>query len=135
VTKPDTTAEYGKYLAYSVTNCNGCHTRRGPSGDFSGKAFAGGQTKEMKTGTYTVSNLTPDSATGRIYHWSQQTFINRFRAKRIYPDDFMPWEAYQQMSDNDLEAIYNFLHTLEPVQNKIEQTYIPTANTNLSRTE
>jgi hypothetical protein len=91
--------------------------------------------KEMKTGTYTVSNLTPDSATGRIYHWSQQAFINRFRAKRIYPDDFMPWEAFSKMSDNDLKAIYNFLHTLKPVQNKIEQTYIPTANTNLSRTE
>lgn len=128
VTRPDTTAEYGKYLAYSVTNCNGCHTDRGPTGDFSDKAFAGGDKKEMKNGTFVVPNLTPDPATGRIYGWSQQTFINRFRIKRIYPDDFMPWEAFSQMSDNDLKAIYNFLHTLEPVSNKVESTYIPLAH-------
>jgi hypothetical protein len=127
VAKPDTTAEYGKYLAYSVTNCNGCHTDRGPAGDFSDKAFAGGHKKEMKNGTFVTPNLTPDPATGRIYGWSQQTFINRFRMKRIYPDDFMPWEAFSQMSDNDLKAIYNFLHTLEPVSNKVESTYIPFA--------
>jgi mono/diheme cytochrome c family protein len=127
VTRPDTTAEYGKYLAYSVTNCNGCHTQRSPTGDFSDKAFAGGHKKEMQNGTFVTPNLTPDPGTGRIYNWSQQAFINRFRMKRTYPDDFMPWEAFGQMSDNDLKAIYNFLHTLEPVQNKVESTYIPLA--------
>lgn len=127
VTKPDTTAEYGKYLAYSVTNCNGCHTQRSPTGDFSDKAFAGGHKKEMQNGTFVTPNLTPDPGTGRIYGWSQQAFINRFRMKRTYPDDFMPWEAFGQMSDNDLKAIYNFLHTLEPVSNKVESTYIPLA--------
>ncbi|QHT68608.1 cytochrome c [Rhodocytophaga rosea] len=125
--KPDTTAGYGKYLAYTVTNCNGCHTERGPAGEFVGEPFAGGHKRELQTGTFVVPNLTPDPQTGRIYHWNQQTFINRFRMGKVYQEDFMPWRAYQQMNDNDLKAIYNFLQTLKPVTNKIEQTYIPLA--------
>jgi mono/diheme cytochrome c family protein len=126
-TTPDTSARYGKYLAHSVTNCNGCHTQRGPTGEFTGKPFAGGHKKELPTATFVVPNLTPDPKTGRIVHWNQQAFINRFRAGKVYPEEFMPWEAYQQMSDNDLKAIYNFLQTLEPVQNKVEATYTPVA--------
>jgi mono/diheme cytochrome c family protein len=126
-TKPDTTALYGKYLAYSVTNCNGCHTRRGPTGEFIGKPFAGGAQKEVEGATFTVPNLTPDPQTGRIYKWSQRAFINRFRAGKIYPEEFMPWDAYKQMSDNDLKAIYKFLQTLEPVHNKVDQTYLSIA--------
>jgi hypothetical protein len=46
----------------------------------------------------------------------------------VYPEEFMPWKAYQHMSDNDLKAIYNFLQTLEPVENQIEATYTPLAD-------
>jgi mono/diheme cytochrome c family protein len=123
--KPDTTAGYGKYLAYSVANCNGCHTERGMTGEYIGKPFAGGNKKDVHTATFVVPNLTPDPETGRIYHWSQQAFINRFRAGKVYPEEHMPWPAYQHMSDNDLKAIYNFLRTLEPAHNKVEATYIP----------
>jgi hypothetical protein len=28
----------------------------------------------------------------------------------------MPWRSFQYMNDNDLKAIYNFLHTLKPVK-------------------
>jgi mono/diheme cytochrome c family protein len=122
---PDTTAEYGKYLAYSVTNCNGCHTQRGPGGEYIGKPFAGGTKKDVQTATFVVPNLTPDPKTGRIYQWSQQAFINRFRAGKVYKEEYMPWDAYRHMNDNDLKAIYNFLQTLEPVENKIKATYIP----------
>lgn len=126
-TKSDTSAAYGKYLAYSVTNCNGCHTQRGPTGEYTGKPFAGGTKEKVGKATFIVPNLTPHPETGRIYHWSQQAFINRFRAGNAYPEEFMPWRAYQQMNDNDLKAIYNFLKTLEPVSNKVETTYIPIA--------
>ena len=125
VTEPDTTAEYGKYLVYSVTSCNGCHTERGPTGEFIGMPFAGGGSKEMARGTFVAPNLTPDPETGRIYYWKEQDFINRFRAGKIYQEEFMPWESYSLLSDNDLKAIYKFLRTLEPVPNKIEATFIP----------
>jgi mono/diheme cytochrome c family protein len=55
---------YGKYLAYSVANCNGCHTERGPSGEYIGKPFAGGNKKDLETATFVVPNspLTPRPA-------------------------------------------------------------------------
>ncbi|PKA03680.1 c-type cytochrome, partial [Leptospira ellisii] len=39
---PAATAEYGEYLAGSVTNCNGCHTKRNMIGEFIGEPYAGG---------------------------------------------------------------------------------------------
>ena len=35
--KKDTTAAYGKYLAMSVAECNGCHTERNLAGEFTGE--------------------------------------------------------------------------------------------------
>jgi mono/diheme cytochrome c family protein len=41
--KRDSTVEYGKYLATSVANCNGCHTPGNMmTGAFTGEMFAGG---------------------------------------------------------------------------------------------
>ena len=40
---PARSAEYGRYLAHTVANCHGCHTRRSRlTGAFVGPAFAGG---------------------------------------------------------------------------------------------
>ena len=123
--QPDTTAEYGKYLAYNVTNCNGCHTKRGSTGDFVGEPFAGGSSWKHNDATYASANLTPDDSTGRISKWSQNAFIQRFRAGRALPNSPMPWEAYQILSDNDLKALYKFLRQLPSVHNDVK-TYSPT---------
>src|ERR1051326_2795109 len=41
--KPDTTVEYGKYLAESVANCRGCHTERDlKTGAYIGPFYGGG---------------------------------------------------------------------------------------------
>jgi mono/diheme cytochrome c family protein len=117
--KPDTTAEYGEYLAYHVMNCNGCHTNRSATGAFIGEPFSGGHSWELEDGTYTAANLTPDDSTGRIAKWSQETFIQRFRAGRILENSPMPWDAYQILSDSDLTAIYQFLAQLKPVPNDV----------------
>ena len=124
--RPDTTAEYGKYLAYNVTNCNGCHTKRGSTGEFVGEPFAGGSSWKHDDATYTSANLTPDDSTGRISKWSQNAFIQRFRAGRALPSSPMPWEAYEILSDNDLKALYKFLRQLPPVHSDVK-TYSPIA--------
>ena len=115
------TVEYGKYLANSVANCRGCHTNRDlMTGEFTGEDFSGGFKMDIpgKPGMFVVSrNLTPDQSTGHIYNWSEQQFINRFRAGKLIPDSPMPWEPFQQLSDNDLRAIYKYLHTIKPVKN------------------
>ena len=124
--KPDTTAEYGKYLAYNVMNCNGCHTNRNSVGEFIGEPFAGGHSWELQDATYTSANLTHDDSTGRISHWNQDIFIQRFRVGRVLEHSPMPWDAYRSMSDFDLTALYKFLHQLPPVHNEVI-TYSPKA--------
>lgn len=119
----DSTAEYGKYLAVSVANCRGCHTNRDlMSGAFTGPDFAGGLAFDMETdsGTFKLvtPNLTPDP-TSRIYGWTQQQFINRFRKGQLQPGTHMPWGPFSRMSEDELKAIYKFLQTVKPVENKV----------------
>jgi mono/diheme cytochrome c family protein len=123
--KRDTTAVYGKYLANSVANCRGCHTNRDlMTGAFIGEDYAGGLKFEVPTdsGVYslTTPNLTPDPTTGRIRDWSLQQFIGRFRQGTIIQQSHMPWGPFSRMSDDDLKAVYNYLHTLKPVHNEVK---------------
>lgn len=122
---PDTTAEYGKYFAYTVGQCNSCHTRRDKLGRFVGEPFAGGFEWDLPDAKYTSPNLTPDDTTGRIAHWSEDVFIQRFRAGRVLEGSPMPWEGYQSISDRDLKALYKFFNSLEPVKSDNRVTYAP----------
>ena len=121
--KRDTSAAYGKYLAASVANCKGCHTKRDlMTGAFLGEDYAGGM--EMESGVdpdkyyFITPNLTPDSS-GRLFGWSQEMFIKRFRMGKLQPGTHMPWGSFSRMSDDELKAIYNYLMSLKPVRNYI----------------
>lgn len=38
----------------------------------------------------------------------------------------MPWGSYSRMHDDDLKALYSYLHSLEAAEHKIEKTvYTP----------
>lgn len=113
--KEDTTATYGKHLVMAVANCNECHTKRNSIGDYVGKPLAGG-TKFEEEGKPTLisPNLTPHPS-GRIYGWTKEAFIQRFRMGKLIPYSHMPWESFGRMTDTELKAIYNYLMTLEPV--------------------
>jgi mono/diheme cytochrome c family protein len=113
VVHPDTTAAYGKYLVQSVGNCSGCHTKRDISGAYTGELLAGGN----QIGENITPNLTPDSS-GRIFGWSQQQFINRFRSGKLIASSEMPWNSFKRMTDDELKAIYKYLHTVKPVRTK-----------------
>lgn len=124
--KVDSTSEYGKYLANSVANCVGCHTNRDlKTGKFIGKPFAGGfqfEPDAFSEGmTFVSPNLTPDVKTGIMAEWDENMFIKRFRSGRLYKGSPMPWGSFGRMTDTDLKALYRYLHTLDPVENKIEK--------------
>ena len=126
--KKDTSAAYGKYLATSVANCSGCHTPRDMmTGAFTGELFSGGLQMESSVEPdkyyFITPNLTPDS-TGRLFGWSQEMFVKRFRQGKIYPGTHMPWGPFSRMSDDELKAIYNYLQSLKPVKNHIPQTRV-----------
>lgn len=113
--QPDSTAAYGKYLVYNVGNCNGCHTQRTLSGEYTGEPLAGGN--EMPNGMITP-NLTTDSSS-RIFSWTELDFINRFRAGKLIPQSEMPWNSFKRMDDVELKAIYKFLKTVKPAKTKM----------------
>ncbi|MBE7173929.1 MAG: c-type cytochrome [Williamsia sp.] len=111
VVKPDTTAAYGKYLVMNVANCGGCHTQRSVAGEYTGKFLAGGNPMDGLV----PPNLTPDSSS-RIFGWSEQIFINRFRMGKLIPASHMPWNTFKRMERTELKAIYKYLQTVEPVR-------------------
>ncbi|MBL7965198.1 MAG: c-type cytochrome [Flavobacteriales bacterium] len=115
--RPDTTVEYGAYLANSVANCDGCHTARDlVTGAYVGPRFAGWQGMEgMRGDYYNTPNLTPDPTTGHMAEWTFETFQKRFRAGPAYETSPMPWVNFARFSDEDLKAIWAYLQTLPPV--------------------
>ena len=112
--------ERGRYMANGLASCVGCHTERSMvSGAFTGPAFAGGgpmEDHEDPKQEFVPPNLTPDSATGRITSWTEETFVARFRSPGVYAGSPMPWSFFNRSSDEDLKSIYRYLKSLAPVQ-------------------
>jgi mono/diheme cytochrome c family protein len=117
------TRERGEYLARNVANCVACHTERDSVSFAPVKPeFAGGNEMEPgdREGTdkavwFRTPNLTParDSALSKFP--DRATFIARFqRGGRQYAGSPMPWECFARMNEQDLGALYEFLHSLAP---------------------
>lgn len=113
---PDTSVTYGRYLTMNIANCNECHTKRDATGNFIGEPLAGGTPfiEEGKT-TLTPPNLTPDSSS-RIFGWTREIFIQRFRRGKLIEHSHMPWTAYGRMTDDELTAIYKYIRSVKPVK-------------------
>ena len=128
----EATAEYGRYLAYAVANCRGCHTNRDmKTGEYIGIDYSGGLVfaDNLTNGwQFTTPNLTNDPETGIIYQWSEEQFVQRMRSGRIYDYSPMPWAAFASMDEVELKAIYRYLKSLDPVANKIDATAIAPAS-------
>ena len=127
----DSTVAYGKYLANNVANCVGCHTERDlKTGEFTGAPFAGGllmPDEGLSDGFgFVTPNITPHQGTGHMVEWDEKEFIKRFRGGRVYKGTPMPWGSFGRMTDLELKAIYRYLKSLDPVENKIEKVvYAP----------
>jgi mono/diheme cytochrome c family protein len=118
---------YGKYLTTAAA-CADCHTKM-VEGKLVGKPFAGGFEFAFPDGRILQSaNITPHE-TG-IGLWSREQFIQRFKAYN--PESYtphkvgneelqtvMPWLMYAGMDEYDLGAIFEYLKTLTPVNNKV----------------
>ena len=115
--EPTPTAEYGAYIANTVANCGGCHTRRNMrTGAAIGVAFAGGTTIEshrVPGQTFLTPNLTPDPKTGHLSAWSEEVFVARFK-NAVPTASPMPWGEFRNLTENDLRALYRYLRSLPP---------------------
>jgi hypothetical protein len=117
------TRERGEYLARSVGNCGGCHTRHDPmTFAKTGPEFAGGTEMEPATRPgadpdiwFRTPNLTP-AVDGVLHKFpDRETFIARFQHGGLhYEGSPMPWEAFSRISSNDLGALYEYFRSLPP---------------------
>jgi len=103
--------ERGRLVA-AAGDCIVCHTAPG------GIDNAGGRPLETPFGTVYTTNITPDRETG-IGAWSYAAFERAMRegihrdGRRLYPA--FPYTAFAKMSDADMQALYAYLMTREPV--------------------
>jgi cytochrome c553 len=92
------TVEYGSYLM-SITLCRMCH----------GPDLTGGP--PLEEGMPPGPDITPD---GQLSDVSEQAFINLFRTRGTTESEFMPWDGYAKMTDDELKALWMYLHSLPP---------------------
>lgn len=127
---PENPIAYGKYLT-TIAGCADCHTPQNRGVAIEEMFMAGGFEYKMPFGTIRSSNITPHTETG-IGNWNQEMFVQRFKQYDIPNDSLsdiaadkfntvMPWKMYSGMTEEDLKAIYAYLQTIEPVENKVRK--------------
>lgn len=126
----------GSYLVNAVGGCNDCHTWRvidaqagtGSNYEDKGDPFAG-QAEKIYTegylgggrpfGPFASRNITPD-ANGRVadgFATFQKIIRHGFDTEGITPVlQVMPWPVYRNMSEHDLQAIYEYLTSIPCVE-------------------
>lgn len=130
------TIERGKYLANYVANCVGCHTPRDlQTFEPIGPDFSGGMEFEPIPEAYKEmgvdpdlwirsQNITPDPSGVLSRFKNVDEWIARFRQGRLILPSPMPWTSFKRISDEDLEAIWLYLNSLDPVEHDVgEITY------------
>jgi mono/diheme cytochrome c family protein len=115
----------GAWLA-AIGNCNTCHTAS------NGRTFAGGRPLPTPFGTIYATNITPDRETG-IGSWSPSDFLRAMHqgvdrdGRELYPA--FPYDHFTHVTDEDVNAIYAFLMTRDPVRTKTpaNRIFVPRA--------
>jgi Cytochrome c len=110
---------YGKYLA-TLGGCLSCH----------GENLAAGTVFVFPPYRVFAANISPDRETG-VGKWTEKDFLDKFASYRDYlangspkvsADSFttMPWLGFAQLEEEDLKAIYAYLHSVPAVKKSIE---------------
>lgn len=118
----------GEYLGLG---CKFCHSPSEKGEILPGMEFAGGMEFPLPDGTILrSSNITPDKETG-IGNLTRELFIAKFKScldeKTLDPktrgfNTVMAWNFIAKTStDDDLNAIYDYLMAQKPVNNKVEK--------------
>jgi mono/diheme cytochrome c family protein len=121
----------GKYLV-SVAGCNDCHTPGYFFGKPDGSRFLSGSEVGFEipgAGIFHGPNLTPDKETG-LGSWTDAQIVTALTTGKR-PDGrelagVMPWRAFANFTQADLNAIVAYLRTLPPVRNKVPGPYSST---------
>jgi mono/diheme cytochrome c family protein len=118
--------ERGKYLAEGPAMCFGCHSEFDGEG-FVGQMFCGNPQSwpDPDHPEYEVfaPNLTPHPEHGAIAKLSEDEFLARIRAPRMYKASPMAWENVREMTDDDLRSIFRYLMSMPACEGNYSPTY------------
>lgn len=113
----------GKYLMEGPVGCDDCHTAvdehfaKLPNMD-----FAGGFRFDSPVFTAYAANITPDKDTG-IGTWTDAEIVRAIREGHTKEGEIigppMPLMTYNNMSDDDVNAIVAYLHTVKPIHHEV----------------
>jgi mono/diheme cytochrome c family protein len=89
--------------------------------------YAGGETLGGPWGSVVSANITPDAS--GISYYAEQTFITALRtgyvgARKL--NSIMPFGEFKNLTDDDLKAMYAYLHALQPVKHRVDNTLVAT---------
>ena len=127
----EATIQRGEYLARYVANCVGCHTQFDPSTfEAIGAEYAGGSEFEPHPELHLAvgedpelwirsPNITPHPNSALSKFKTVEEWKERFRKGRQIKISPMHWGPFSRMSDQDLEALYLYLHSLDPVDHEV----------------
>ncbi|MFN4281386.1 MAG: c-type cytochrome [Alphaproteobacteria bacterium] len=113
--------ERGRYLV-ALGSCQGCHTKPGE------EPFAGGRGLETPFGIIYTPNITFENETG-LGLWSKDDFWRamhdgrRRDGARLYPA--FPYPHFTKMPREEVDAVYDYLSTLDPVKKQAPATSLP----------
>lgn len=111
----------GSYIA-TLGDCTACHTTDAK------QPYAGGVKINTPFGVLAGANITPDRETG-IGTWSYDDFRRAMTdgighgGKRLY--GAMPFTAYTKMSEQDLQDLWAWIQTLQPIHHEVETNQLP----------
>lgn len=125
--RPNDTLKYGAYLV-NAAGCVDCHSKQDKGKIVAGTEFGGGMEFVQPNGIIRAPNITRHQTFG-IGKWTRELFVAKFKAyektvpAQLEKDELntpMPWKMYSGMTEQDLSAIYSYLHSLRPVDNQVE---------------
>ncbi len=131
----DRSVTRGEYLT-NILGCGGCHTEGALLGNPSGAWLTGSRigvaytedVPERSPGIIFPANLTPDKKTG-LGRWSRKDIVRFLRTGMDHygeqANTVMPWPNYALLNDDDVNAIANFLLSMDPVENEIPREIPP----------
>jgi mono/diheme cytochrome c family protein len=120
---------HGWYLV-RVAQCNSCHTPYDEKGNaLTDQMFGGGLHLKGAWGDVVTPNITCHPS--GISHYDTAMFIKTIRTGRSSAGvrdlaTIMPYSYFRKMNDEDLSAIFAFIHSVKPVFHEVDNSEPPT---------
>ena len=108
----------GKYM---LTLGCGCHNT------IDKLPYAGGESLAGPWGSVVSANITPDAS--GISYYSEQTFITALHTGYVGArelNSIMPFGEFNNLTDDDLRAMYAYLRSVPPIKHRVDNTLPPT---------